>query len=587
MSESPRLKVSLNSILQVIVTIYQGAAILAFVFALFLARKWVNLPFLGALFEQTMLRNTAGPSQPSEAWTLYGQTEFGDQLIAVNGVPVRDSTDIESVLRGITPGTLPTSGGFSAGETIPVTIRTTTGEEKTFDVKLDKFPMPDYIGYVVIPFIVSGLFLLTSLWIFGLRRGESAGRAFSLFASSLAIVLGTLFDLFTTHGFTYLWTLAVVILGGSMVDMAMTFPQEFRPAIRRPYVRWIGYVIGLPLAIYASTTLFDFQHPNAYIGAWQILYLFVGISGLIYFGFMFHRVMFSPSPVVKSQARTILFGAVIGFSLLVVWMLNAFLGLFEFPFSTTLFLPLAIFPASIGYTILRFRLIQTDTWMRQSLIYALLTVFVVGGIGIIVTGLTLIFKGFQPFSNTWMIIGLAFLVAVLLNPLHNRLQGMVDNAFFRGQRAYLKNQQEFTHKLANVVDQTGISLALRESLMSTLAPDRTHIYVYESLNDQYAATPGSDSRPTSDIRFASSSSLAHYFQQERLPLYLDGANLPAALKEEECAPYAIRGAALRPLAWQGTSTRLGGAGLASFRTTLHAAGSGIRGKHVRTGLPVH
>ncbi len=566
MFESPRLKVSLNSVLQVIVTIYQGAAILAFVFALFLARKWVNLPFLGALFEQTMLRNAAGPSQLSEAWSLYGQTEFGDQLIAVNGVQVRDSTDIENVLRGVIPGTLPTSGGFSAGETIPVTIRMITGEEKTFDVKLDKFPMPDYLGYVVIPFIVSGLFLLTSLWIFGLRRGESAGRAFSLFASSLAIVLGTLFDLFTTHGFTYLWTLAVAILGGSMFDMAMTFPQEFRPAIRRPYVRWIGYLVGLLLAIYASTTLFDLQHPNAYIGMWQMLYLFVAVAGLIYFGFMVYHVFFSPSPVVKSQARTILLGGVAGFSLMIVWLVNSVLHLFEFQFSTSwLFLPLVFFPASIGYTILRFRLIQTDTWMRQSLIYVLLTVFVVGGIGIIVTGLTLIFKGFQPFSNTWMIIGLAFLVAVLLNPMRNRLQGMVDHAFFRGQSAYLKSQQEFTHKLANVVDQTGISLALRESLMGTLAPDRTHIYVYESLNDQYTATPGSDSRPTSDIRFASSSPLAQYFQRERLPLYLDGANLPASLKEEE-ARLTLLGARLfvrlpgkeRPLGWVALGSRLSG-----------------------------
>jgi signal transduction histidine kinase len=566
MFDSPRLNATLNNILQIIVTVYQGTAILVFVFALFLASRWLKTPFLGAFFEQTMLRNAAGPSQPSAAWNLYSQIEFRDQLTAVNGVPVRSYTDIENALRGVTPGDIPTEVGFSAGEAIPITVRTEAGEERTLDVALGIFPMADRVGYIVIPVILSGLFLITSVWIFGLRRGESAGRAFSLFASSLAIVIGTLFDLFTTHAFTYLWTLSVAVLGGSMVDMAMTFPQEFRPSIRRPYLRWIGYGVGILLTFYAYTTLSDFQHPAAYIGAWQYLYLFVAVSGLIYFGFLVYHVLFSPSPVVKSQARTILFGAVAGFSLMIVWLVNSALHVFDFEFSITwLFLPLVLFPASIGYTILRFRLVQTDAWMRQTLTYVLLSVFVVGGVGIIVTGLTLIFKGFQPFNNTWMVIILAFVVAVLLNPLQIRLQGMVDNAFFRGQRAYLKSQQDFTHKLANVVDQLSISQTLRESVMNTLAPDRVHIFIYESLNDQYAAMPGLDNRPTSDIRFASSSPLAKYFQQERLPLYLDGASLPSALRGEE-SRLALLGARLfirlrgkdRPLGWIALGARLSG-----------------------------
>ncbi len=235
------------------------------------------------------------------------------------------------------------------------------------------------MAYIVIPSILSVLFLATSLWIFGMRRGEASGRAFALFTSSLAIVMGTLFDLYTTHSFTHLWTLALAVLGGSMVDMAMTFPQEFRPAINRPYVRWIGYGIGLLLAAYAYTTLFNFRDPAAYIQAWQYLYLFVAVSGLVYFGFIIYRAIASPSPIIKSQARTILFGALLGFSAMIVWLLNMVFRLFDFPFTTTLFLPVILFPLALGYTILRYRLIQADTWMRQSLIYVLLSVFLVGG----------------------------------------------------------------------------------------------------------------------------------------------------------------------------------------------------------------
>ena len=41
------------------------------------------------------------------------------------------------------------------------------------------------------------------------RRSEAAGRAFALFASSLSISSGSLFDVYTTHDLTYIWTLGV------------------------------------------------------------------------------------------------------------------------------------------------------------------------------------------------------------------------------------------------------------------------------------------------------------------------------------------------------------------------------------------
>src|SRR6185503_14777865 len=83
-------------------------------------------------------------------------------------------------------------------------------------------------------------FLLISLWIFGLRRTEAAGRTFSVLTTSLAIAVGGLFDLYTSHYFTPLWTLAVGLAGGALVGLGLVFPQEMRALYRRPYMRWIG-----------------------------------------------------------------------------------------------------------------------------------------------------------------------------------------------------------------------------------------------------------------------------------------------------------------------------------------------------------
>ena len=42
----------------------------------------------------------------------------------------------------------------------------------------------DQLSYFVIPAFLSLVFLLISLWIFGLRRTEPAGRAFSVLTTS-------------------------------------------------------------------------------------------------------------------------------------------------------------------------------------------------------------------------------------------------------------------------------------------------------------------------------------------------------------------------------------------------------------------
>jgi len=147
---------------------------------------------------------------------------------------------------------------------------------------LNAFPSEDQTSYFVIPSFLSLFFLVISLLIFGMRRTEAADRAFALFASSLSIVTGSLFDLFTTHYLTYIWTLGCAVAGGAIINLAVSFPQEIRFVARRPYLRWLGLVFGLILTGYAYTTLFNFSQPTAYITAWRYIYIFVAVAVLFY-----------------------------------------------------------------------------------------------------------------------------------------------------------------------------------------------------------------------------------------------------------------------------------------------------------------
>jgi signal transduction histidine kinase/putative methionine-R-sulfoxide reductase with GAF domain len=550
--------------LQIAVFIYQFLAIITFVAALILANGWLKRPFLGAFFEQTLIFNGAVPTGDSTAWDLYNQgIQLGDQLVAVNGISVHSASDVQKVLSGEIQGTIPTTEGFVPGETIPVTIRTAAGVEKTLQVTLNVFPSEDETAYFIIPTVISFLFLLIGLWIFGMRRTESAGRAFAIFASSLSIGSGSLFDLFTTHQLTYVWTLSVAIAGGALIDLALSFPQENQIVTERPYLRWIGYIVSLGLAGYAFSTLFNFTEPTAYITAWRWIYAFVGLASILYLLINVFHSFTAQSPVVKAQSRMILTGALIAFGPMTIWFITTPFNLFKF--SPYLLLPVVFFPLTLGYTILRFRFLRTDDWVRQGIVYLLLSVFIIVGYGLLVTGLSVIFKSAMPSSSPYWIGALVFVVAILLDPIRVRLQGYVDSAFFRGQRAYNESVQRFTHELTSAVDLATISRILREQIITALTPDRVHIFTYDSINDQYVSLAADDNRASTDIRFSTNSPLAQYFMKERLPLYLDGESLPPSLKSEQTR-LTLLGARLfvvlpgrdRPVGWLALGPRLSG-----------------------------
>ncbi|GAB4463166.1 MAG: hypothetical protein Kow0070_23260 [Anaerolineales bacterium] len=546
---SPSSRNFLNRTLQVIVLIYQFAALLVFAVSLYLAADWLKNPFLGGFFEHTFVLNGSNTVETGKTWAMYAQGfKLGDQLLAVDGAPVTSSARLREML-----------GSRAPGDQVTVTMRRTDGTTTTTSIVLQQLSTADRYAYFYIPQFLGVVFLLSSLWIFGLRRTEPAGRAFSVFTASLAIGTCALFDLYTSHQLTYLWTLALAMVGGSLIDLALCFPREALVVVGRPYLRWVGYLAGFILTFNAYETLFNFQKPTAYIAAWQTIYAFTGFAALLYFGMLLYHAITSRSPVVKSQARAILAGSLIAFGPLVAWFI--FSGE---AFSPTLLPFLLIFPLVNGYVVLRFRLLRTDYWVRRGLVYALLTVLVVLAYGFLVSGVALILP--VPANNPYLIGGLVFLIAVTLNPLRNRLQSMVDSIFFRGQRAYEDRLRSYSHAITGAMDLASIARVIREHVVETLMPDRLHIFTYDALNDQYAALPGEDGRPTSDIRFASGSSLVQYFQKESIPLYLDTVNPPTLLKGDE-ARLSLLGARLfvrlhsegRTIGWLALGAPLSGA----------------------------
>lgn len=546
----------LSQVLQWIVLIYQVVAVILVIGGIISGILWINEPFIGVFYEHTLVFNDSGAEGP--AWAFNDQVVSEDQLIAVNNIPVQSYSDVRNVLADFVPG-----------ETVPVTVKFRSGETRDIDILLHQFPSSSVTLFFFIPTFISVVFLTISLWIFGLRRGEPAGRSFSLFTSSLGLATGLYFNILTTHQYTIPWTIGCAISGGAMIALALSFPQEPRFIIERPYLRWMGIFVGSILAAIAIPNIFNFDDPIAYIPNWVNIYLFLALGILIYIAVNVYYATNAQSPVVKTQSRAILWGAMFSFAPIGIWFIFATFGATKF--SPFLFLPIIIFPIVIGYTILRFKFLRADEVIRRGSMYSVFAALVALGYSLFITAIGAVYVisvGTPLTVEAYQIaVGLfIFLLVLFFEPLRTKLQTLVDTRFFRGERALGDRLEVFSHDLSSALDLTLISSIMRTAIASTLTPSRIHIYTHDSINDLYYALPDESRRPTSDIRFTASSPLARYFHSEKLPLYLDNtASLPNAIQSEQ-SRLALLGARLfitlpgkeRPSGWIALGPRLSG-----------------------------
>jgi len=540
----------LGRVLTWIVFLYQGLAAVVLVWAFVLAYQWVQEPFLGSFYEHTLVFTDTGG--PSGVWELNSIVNTKDHLQAVNGIPVKTSRDVRDVI----------VGNFVPGESVTLTVEFSTGETRDLSVVLQQFPEEGINFYLIVPTLLSLIFLGLSIWTFGLRRNEAAGRAFTMFASSFSLITATSFNLWTSHEFSLLWMSALAIASGSAIALAFSYPTTPRLFINRPYLRWVGFIIAIVLIVLAAPYIFNADNPRGYIVWWQNIYYFDAIGILFLLGANFYYAIYAQSPVVKSQARSTLVGAFAAFAPLAFYLtLGNVIG---FAFTPMLFIPAVIFPAVMGYNIMRFRFLRIDDLVRRGVMYLFLSALVTLGYALVASGAGILFGNALP--RNYLAGFFILILALVLEPLRSRLQNLTDAFFFRGSRVVAEQLEDFSHRLTSALDINAISSLLRDQIAATLAPDQIHIFTYDTVNDFFSASLGDGQRPTTDIRFSSTSPLVTYFKQEHLPLYLDNlTDLPNVLKSEQ-SRIALLGSRLfisfpgkdRPNGWLALSSRLTG-----------------------------
>jgi PAS domain S-box-containing protein len=354
-----------------------------------------------------------------------------------------------------------------------------------------------------------------------------------MFASAVSVTTSTFFDMNSTHHVVLLWSVSLSVAASACIHLALVFPQQLRLVNRWPATRFISWVFGLILVIPVISEILAPTSPLAYIPTWQISYAYMAFAIGLFLGFLFWRILHSDSPVIRQQSRVIVFGATLAFApVMIFYLLPTAFSNTPQEFYASIYFPLLIlFPLSITYAILRYRLLDVDRLLGNALTYILTTGVALAAFYGLVTALSLLIRQTVRPDNP-LLIALYLLALVLaLSPLRRFVQRIIDRFFYRAPADYRRVLNVLSSNLVITTDLERTLQLLSDQLQQALAPEKFVIYLYDDERALYE--PHSSQVHTAPVLSVEDPLVIAIHAAGKALWFLSGIVVPEALRRSE------------------------------------------------------
>jgi hypothetical protein len=243
----------------------------------------------------------------------------------------------------------------------------------------------------------------------------------------------------------------MVIFGGSLIDLVLPIGDPITPSysVRMDILWFVGLIVG----------------------AWAQIYRYRRIS----------------TPVQRQQTKWVLFGLLIVLIPTLIWSLlvdffplqSGFARLaFNFSLGVGVIL-YTIFPLTIVFSILRYRLWDIDILINRTLVYGLLS----GMLGLLYFGSVVLFqsllRALTGQTYQFVVVASTLLIAVLFNPLRRRIQASIDRRFYRRKYDAEQVLARFAATGRDEVDLDRLAEALLVVVDETVQPEHISLWITE------------------------------------------------------------------------------------------------------------
>ncbi|HKW92769.1 MAG TPA: adenylate/guanylate cyclase domain-containing protein, partial [Methylomirabilota bacterium] len=175
------------------------------------------------------------------------------------------------------------------------------------------------------------------------------------------------------------------------------------------------------------------------------------------------------SPLVNQQTGVLLLGIGLGLGCWLTLMLGPLSFLYEGPVDPQVGSALVLlYPAAIAYATVRYRLFDATVVVRRSVIYTGLAGLITGAYALLLAGANALVVQTDLTRSPWFSAGFMFLVALLFNPLRERVRRAVDRMFFRERSDYIQAMRALARTLSSLLDLDEITRRLTTTIESSM-----------------------------------------------------------------------------------------------------------------------
>jgi signal transduction histidine kinase len=253
-------------------------------------------------------------------------------------------------------------------------------------------------------------------------------------------------------------------------NFILTFLKLDKNAVKKRVLR-LGYFLSLTFFLLSFTQLLVRDAvPKLNFPFWPVpgslypLYLLI-FSG--YIGYSIYLLMNAMKKSIgyrKNQIKYVLIGSILGFSggftNFPLWY-----NVPIYPFGNFAVLLFFIF---FTYAVIRFKLLDITVIMKKTAAYSLSAGLLTSLFVILVLTLTNLFSIFTQVSSFKVSIFVAIIIAILFNPLRNRIQRIIDRLFYKRSYDYYTAIRKVSYGLASMFDFNEIYSFVGESIFSIL-----------------------------------------------------------------------------------------------------------------------
>lgn len=302
-------------------------------------------------------------------------------------------------------------------------------------------------------------------------------------------------------------TLALLALAPAFIHFAAIYPARYHLFSRRRWMSSALYVPSILLGLAEIWLRFESLRSVIQVSTVNIrallskteLLIFT-LSLLISFGLLIRTFLRSRSSMVRQQLKWVIWG--LGFASIAFAIFYAPSYLVTGQISRLLeamaFAPLVLIPLTLGYSIVKYRLMDVDVVMRRSFAYIIATLSVAVVFGSVMAASYEFLRPLVTQEATVLIAAITMsALAMLFAPVKNWVQQRIDRMFYGEKYDYRVTLQDFGRTLSSTTELPVLLDSLMRRLKEVLSVEKLAIFIEDKTAEsgyRLARIEGADPR---------------------------------------------------------------------------------------------